>query len=161
MTVAWIFALAGIGKAFSAAFMTQFFTESGYSVTFLHFITFSLTISGGDRVVRNTCMFGYRNCGQCHASSWEVETLSLTIRGHNSGMRGKGEKSKRFLVCFVFAYEDKTPPHESLGEPKLMELVSALMTGLQSRPCQLVKQVIHLFRLSDHSFINPPVQQGE
>lgn len=38
MTVALTFAIAGIGKAFNVPFMTQFFTESGYSVTFLHFI---------------------------------------------------------------------------------------------------------------------------
>jgi uncharacterized membrane protein YphA (DoxX/SURF4 family) len=38
MTVAFTFALAGIGKAFNMMFMTTFFTQSGYSVTFLKFI---------------------------------------------------------------------------------------------------------------------------
>jgi len=38
MTVALTFAVAGIGKAFNMPFMTQFFTQSGYSITFLKFI---------------------------------------------------------------------------------------------------------------------------
>jgi len=38
VTVAFTFALAGIGKAFSFAPMTEFFTQSGYSVAFLKFI---------------------------------------------------------------------------------------------------------------------------
>lgn len=38
MSVALTFAIAGIGKAFNMPFMTQFFTQSGYSITFLHFI---------------------------------------------------------------------------------------------------------------------------
>jgi hypothetical protein len=37
MSIAFTFALAGIGKAFSVAPMTEFFTQSGYSVTFLKF----------------------------------------------------------------------------------------------------------------------------
>ena len=41
MTVALTFAIAGIGKAFNMPFMTQFFTQSGYSLTFLHFIMLS------------------------------------------------------------------------------------------------------------------------
>ena len=36
--VALTFAIAGIGKAFNMPYMTQFFIQSGYSVTFLHFI---------------------------------------------------------------------------------------------------------------------------
>jgi len=38
MAVALTFAIAGIGKAFNMVFMTQFFTQSGYSVGFLNFI---------------------------------------------------------------------------------------------------------------------------
>lgn len=38
MAVALTFAIAGIGKAFNMVFMTQFFTQSGYSVSFLNFI---------------------------------------------------------------------------------------------------------------------------
>jgi uncharacterized membrane protein YphA (DoxX/SURF4 family) len=38
MALAFGFALNGIGKAFSMVPMTQFFTQSGYSVTFLKFI---------------------------------------------------------------------------------------------------------------------------
>jgi uncharacterized membrane protein YphA (DoxX/SURF4 family) len=38
MSVAFTFAIAGIGKAFNMTFMTEFFTQSGYSVTFLNFI---------------------------------------------------------------------------------------------------------------------------
>ncbi|HTV10200.1 MAG TPA: DoxX family protein [Candidatus Aquilonibacter sp.] len=38
MTVALTFAIAGIGKAFNMPFMTEFFVQSGYSITFLHFI---------------------------------------------------------------------------------------------------------------------------
>lgn len=38
MTVALTFAIAGIGKAFNMDFMTQFFTQSGYPITFLKFI---------------------------------------------------------------------------------------------------------------------------
>ena len=39
MVASFSFAMAGIGKAFSMAPMTEFFTQSGYSVTFLKFIT--------------------------------------------------------------------------------------------------------------------------
>lgn len=38
MIVAFTFAIAGIGKAFSMSYMTDFFTQSGYSITFLKFI---------------------------------------------------------------------------------------------------------------------------
>ena len=38
MAVAFTFTLAGIGKAFSIVPMTDFFTQSGYSVSFLKFI---------------------------------------------------------------------------------------------------------------------------
>jgi uncharacterized membrane protein YphA (DoxX/SURF4 family) len=38
ITLAFTFALAGIGKAFSVAPMTEFFVQSGYSVAFLKFI---------------------------------------------------------------------------------------------------------------------------
>jgi DoxX-like family len=38
MGLAFTFALAGLGKAFSMAPMTEFFTQSGYSVSFLKFI---------------------------------------------------------------------------------------------------------------------------
>jgi uncharacterized membrane protein YphA (DoxX/SURF4 family) len=38
MFLAFIFAIAGIGKAFSMTPMTEFFTQSGYSVSFLKFI---------------------------------------------------------------------------------------------------------------------------
>lgn len=38
MALAFTFSLAGIGKAFSMAPMTEFFTQSGYSLTFLKFI---------------------------------------------------------------------------------------------------------------------------
>ncbi len=38
MILAFTFALAGIGKAFSMTPMTEFFTQSGYSVSFLKFI---------------------------------------------------------------------------------------------------------------------------
>ena len=38
MTVALTFVTAGIGKAFNMPFMTQFFTQPGYSVGFLNFI---------------------------------------------------------------------------------------------------------------------------
>jgi uncharacterized membrane protein YphA (DoxX/SURF4 family) len=39
MTLAFTFVLAGLGKAFSMNPMTEFFTQSGYSATFLKFIT--------------------------------------------------------------------------------------------------------------------------
>lgn len=38
MAVALTFAIAGIGKAFNVVFMTQFFNQSGYSVSFLQLI---------------------------------------------------------------------------------------------------------------------------
>jgi uncharacterized membrane protein YphA (DoxX/SURF4 family) len=38
MSVAFTFAIAGIGKAFNMTFMTEFLTQSGYSITFLNFI---------------------------------------------------------------------------------------------------------------------------
>ena len=38
MALAFTFAFAGIGKAFSMTPMTEFFTQSGYSVSFLKFI---------------------------------------------------------------------------------------------------------------------------
>jgi len=38
MALAFTFAVAGIGKAFSMAPMADFFTQSGYSITFLKFI---------------------------------------------------------------------------------------------------------------------------
>jgi uncharacterized membrane protein YphA (DoxX/SURF4 family) len=38
MTLAFTFSLAGVGKMFSLTPMTEFFTQSGYSVTFLKFI---------------------------------------------------------------------------------------------------------------------------
>ncbi|MGE5323106.1 MAG: DoxX family protein [Actinomycetota bacterium] len=38
MTIAFTFILAGIGKAFSMGPMTEFFTQSGYSIAFLKFI---------------------------------------------------------------------------------------------------------------------------
>jgi hypothetical protein len=38
MALAFTFALAGLGKAFSLAPMTEFFAQSGYSLTFLKFI---------------------------------------------------------------------------------------------------------------------------
>jgi hypothetical protein len=38
MGIAFTFALAGVGKAFSMTPMTEFFTQSGYSVSFLKFI---------------------------------------------------------------------------------------------------------------------------
>lgn len=43
MTLAFTFAIAGIGKAFSLAPMTEFFTQSGYSLTFLKFIIIAET----------------------------------------------------------------------------------------------------------------------
>ena len=46
MGLAFSFALAGIGKAFSMAPMTEFFTQSGYSVTFLKFIVIAETLAG-------------------------------------------------------------------------------------------------------------------
>lgn len=38
LTIAFTFILAGIGKAFSMGPMTEFFTQSGYSIAFLKFI---------------------------------------------------------------------------------------------------------------------------
>ncbi len=38
MTLAFTFSLAGIGKMFSMTPMTEFFAQSGYSITFLKFI---------------------------------------------------------------------------------------------------------------------------
>ena len=46
MSIAFTFALAGIGKAFSVAPMTEFFTQSGYSVTFLKFIVMAEIFGG-------------------------------------------------------------------------------------------------------------------
>lgn len=46
MAVALTFAIAGIGKAFNMPFMTQFFTGSGYPVTFLHFIMLAEVLGG-------------------------------------------------------------------------------------------------------------------
>ena len=46
MALAFSFVLAGIGKAFAMAPMTDFFTQSGYSVTFLKFIVIAETLAG-------------------------------------------------------------------------------------------------------------------
>lgn len=46
MALAFTFALAGVGKAFSMAPMTEFFTQSGYSVTFLKFIVIAEIFAG-------------------------------------------------------------------------------------------------------------------
>jgi uncharacterized membrane protein YphA (DoxX/SURF4 family) len=46
VTVAFTFALAGVGKAFSFAPMTEFFTQSGYSVAFLKFIVIAEIFGG-------------------------------------------------------------------------------------------------------------------
>ena len=46
MALAFTFALAGVGKAFSMAPMTDFFTQSGYSVTFLKFIVIAEVFAG-------------------------------------------------------------------------------------------------------------------
>jgi uncharacterized membrane protein YphA (DoxX/SURF4 family) len=45
-TLAFTFALAGIGKAFSVAPMTEFFVQSGYSVAFLKFIVIAEIFGG-------------------------------------------------------------------------------------------------------------------
>jgi uncharacterized membrane protein YphA (DoxX/SURF4 family) len=46
MSLAFTFALAGSSKAFSMAPMTEFFVQSGYSVTFLKFIVFAEILGG-------------------------------------------------------------------------------------------------------------------
>ncbi|HEY1744049.1 MAG TPA: DoxX family protein [Granulicella sp.] len=46
MALAFTFALTGVGKAFSMAPMTDFFTQSGYSVTFLKFIVIAEVFAG-------------------------------------------------------------------------------------------------------------------
>ena len=46
MTLAFTFALAGIGKAFSMNPLTEFFTQSGYSVSFLKFIVIAEIFGG-------------------------------------------------------------------------------------------------------------------
>ena len=46
VTLAFTFALAGIGKAFSVAAMTEFFVQSGYSVAFLKFIVIAEIFGG-------------------------------------------------------------------------------------------------------------------
>jgi len=46
MALAFTFALAGIGKAFSMSSMTDFFTQSGYSVPFLKFIVIAEIFGG-------------------------------------------------------------------------------------------------------------------
>jgi len=46
MALAFTFCLAAIGKAFSIAPMTEFFTQSGYSVTFLKFIVIAEVFGG-------------------------------------------------------------------------------------------------------------------
>jgi len=46
MALAFTFAIAGVGKAFSMAPMTDFFTQSGYSVTFLKFIVIAEVFAG-------------------------------------------------------------------------------------------------------------------
>jgi uncharacterized membrane protein YphA (DoxX/SURF4 family) len=46
MMLAFTFALAGTGKAFSMAPMTEFFTQSGYSVAFLKFIVIAEILGG-------------------------------------------------------------------------------------------------------------------
>jgi uncharacterized membrane protein YphA (DoxX/SURF4 family) len=46
ITLAFTFALAGIGKAFSFAPMTEFFAQSGYSVAFLKFIVIAEIFGG-------------------------------------------------------------------------------------------------------------------
>jgi len=46
ITLAFTFALAGIGKAFSVAPMTEFFVQSGYSVAFLKFIVIAEIFGG-------------------------------------------------------------------------------------------------------------------
>jgi len=46
ITLAFTFALAGIGKAFSLAPMTEFFVQSGYSVAFLKFIVIAEIFGG-------------------------------------------------------------------------------------------------------------------
>jgi uncharacterized membrane protein YphA (DoxX/SURF4 family) len=46
MTLAFTFALASLGKSFSSAQMTEFFTQSGYSVAFLRFIIMAEIFGG-------------------------------------------------------------------------------------------------------------------
>lgn len=46
MGLAFTFALAGVGKAFSMTPMTEFFTQSGYSVPFLKFIVIAEIFGG-------------------------------------------------------------------------------------------------------------------
>ena len=46
MALAFTFALAGVGKSFSMVPMTDFFTQSGYSVTFLKFIVIAEVFAG-------------------------------------------------------------------------------------------------------------------
>jgi MFS family permease len=46
MAAAFTFAFAGIGKAFSMPYMTEFFTQSGYPVTFLKFIIIAEVLGG-------------------------------------------------------------------------------------------------------------------
>jgi uncharacterized membrane protein YphA (DoxX/SURF4 family) len=46
MALAFTFVLAGIGKAFSMSSMTDFFTQSGYSVPFLKFIVIAEIFGG-------------------------------------------------------------------------------------------------------------------
>jgi uncharacterized membrane protein YphA (DoxX/SURF4 family) len=46
MALAFTFGLAGIGKAFSIAPMTEFFTQSGYSVSFLKFMVIAEVFGG-------------------------------------------------------------------------------------------------------------------
>lgn len=46
MFLAFIFALAGIGKAFSMISMTEFFIQSGYSLSFLKFIVIAEIFGG-------------------------------------------------------------------------------------------------------------------
>ena len=46
LSLAFTYAVAGIGKAFSMAPMTEFFTQSGYSVAFLKFIVIAEVFGG-------------------------------------------------------------------------------------------------------------------
>jgi hypothetical protein len=46
MSFAFTFAMAGVGKAFSMAPMTEFFTQSGYSIAFLKFIIIAEIFGG-------------------------------------------------------------------------------------------------------------------
>jgi uncharacterized membrane protein YphA (DoxX/SURF4 family) len=46
MTLAFTFATAGLGKAFSMTPMTEFFTQSGYSIPFLKFIIIAEVFGG-------------------------------------------------------------------------------------------------------------------